>query len=152
MSAAAEVHMCISGDGQDDEDGGEEKYEYDYGGMELIMDDEKAKVCASVTLEKDRPRQSVQGMWCYCSVRCLLLACEERVCVSAFSFSGVSGVNYLNTSRRQPTLVAVVACVQRCKHRRQVLTRPYVRVPCIELKGQTCDVRPTKKLTKFAST
>lgn len=46
MSAAAEVYMCISGEGGDDdeEDEGEEKYEYDYGGMELIMDDEKAKV------------------------------------------------------------------------------------------------------------
>ena len=48
MSAAAEVHMCISGDGDEgEEDGGEgEKYDYDYGGeMELIMDDEQAKVC-----------------------------------------------------------------------------------------------------------
>lgn len=45
MSAAAEVHMCISGDGEFDEEAGEEeKYDYDYGGMELIMDDEKAKV------------------------------------------------------------------------------------------------------------
>ncbi|CAM9273343.1 unnamed protein product [Ascophyllum nodosum] len=46
MSAAAEVHMCISGDGDEgEEDGGEgEKYDYDYGGeMELIMDDEQAK-------------------------------------------------------------------------------------------------------------
>lgn len=45
MSAAAEVHMCISGEGdEDEEEGGEDKYEYDYGGMELMMDDEKAKV------------------------------------------------------------------------------------------------------------
>lgn len=45
MSAAAEVHMCISGEG--DEEGGEgEKYEYDYGGeIELAMvDDEDIKV------------------------------------------------------------------------------------------------------------
>lgn len=47
MSAAAEVHMCISGDGEDDDDAdgdGEEKYEYDFGDMDLMMDDEKAKV------------------------------------------------------------------------------------------------------------
>lgn len=47
MSAAAEVHMCISGEG-DEEDGEEDKYEYDYGGMELMMDDEKAKVCVGL--------------------------------------------------------------------------------------------------------
>lgn len=45
MSAAAEVHMCISGEGdEDEEDAGEDKYEYDYGGIELMMDDDKAKV------------------------------------------------------------------------------------------------------------
>ncbi|CAM9502792.1 unnamed protein product [Laminaria digitata] len=43
MSAAAEVHMCISGEGEDEDEAGEEKYDYDYGGMELIMDDDKAQ-------------------------------------------------------------------------------------------------------------
>lgn len=48
MSAAAEVHMCISGEGDEDEDGegGEDKYEYDFGGIELMMEDDKAKVHA----------------------------------------------------------------------------------------------------------
>lgn len=45
MSTAAEVYMCISGEGEGgDEDDGDDKYDYDYGGMELVMDDEKAKV------------------------------------------------------------------------------------------------------------
>lgn len=49
MSAAAEVYMCISGEGDGgDEDDGDEKYDYDYGGMELVMDDEKAKVYNSL--------------------------------------------------------------------------------------------------------
>lgn len=48
MSAAAEVHMCISGEGGEDDDaeGGDEMmYEYDFGEVELMMDDDgKAKV------------------------------------------------------------------------------------------------------------
>lgn len=63
MSAAAEVHMCISEEGEDEDgEGGDDKYEYDYGGIELMVEDDKSKVTVAVSPGAEpRPCHSLVG-------------------------------------------------------------------------------------------